>query len=178
MSKLPIVFAGLLLGVAMGPKAWGQSLPLGADTVAVPVTLPSLSTLRYDHTDTLRALQHLFIRRSKAVRSWLEGGIAIAATGVVKKTAVATTSEAKRQEHEAYYDDLEQSANQDLVVGTLMTGYGVFLNARFGPRQYQQVVAAYQQGEPLPPYLTRKLKTKYFRLLPLGSRQERIQAVR
>ncbi|MBT2558338.1 hypothetical protein J7E24_11125 [Hymenobacter sp. ISL-91] len=180
MHKLTtFLVAGLLLATATAPRAWGQSLPLGADTVAAPAAvLPSLSTLRYDRTDTLRAVQHLFMRRSKAVRSWLEGGTAIMATGAVKKTIVATSSKKERQEHSAHYHDLEQSANQDLLVGGMMTGYGIFLNARFGPRQYQRVVAAYQEGQPLPPYLNRKLKTKYFRLLPLGNRQERAQAVR
>ena len=62
LKRATTVFAGLLLAVAVGPAAWGQSLPLGADTVAAPVTLPSLSTLRYDRTDTLRAVQHLFMR--------------------------------------------------------------------------------------------------------------------
>lgn len=177
MCKLIIVTAALLLSVAMGPDAWGQTtLPLGADTVAAPVTLPSLSTLRYGRSDTLRAVKHLFMRRSKKIESWLEGGTAIMATGVVKKTVVATKSKAERRDN-LYYEDLNESGNEDLVVGALMTGYGVFLDTRFGPQQYQRVVAAYQEGQPLPPYLHRKLKTKYFRLLPIGSRKERAQTV-
>ncbi|NVO32437.1 hypothetical protein [Hymenobacter lapidiphilus] len=178
LKRATTVFAGLLLAVAVGPAAWGQSLPLGADTVAAPVTLPSLSTLRYDRTDTLRAVQHLFMRRSKAMRSWLEGGAAIMATGAVKKTIVANRSKAERQNHKLRSKDVEETGTGDLLIGGLMVGYGVFRHIRFGPQQYQRVVAAYQEGEPLPPYLTRKLKTKYFRLLPLGSRQERVQAIR
>ncbi|RFP66520.1 hypothetical protein D0N36_04005 [Hymenobacter lapidiphilus] len=177
MLKLSILTTGLLLAAAGTPQAWGQSLPLGADTAAVSAFLPDLSTLRYDRTDTLRAVQHLFMRRSKAMRSWLEGGTALMATGAVKKTLAVTRSKKERREHEAHYHDLEQSANQDLLIGTLMAGYGAFRYARFGPERYQRVVAAYQEGQPLPPYLNRKLKTKYFRLLPMGSRKERAQAM-
>ncbi|SDX60043.1 hypothetical protein [Hymenobacter psychrophilus] len=178
MYKLAIIFAGLLLSVAVGPKAWGQSLPLGADTVAAPVTLPSLSTLRYGHSDTLRAVQHLFMQRSKATRGWLQAGTGILLDGAVKKVVVKASKRKKQPEYvQDHYEDLDQQANQDIVFGALMTGYGIFRLSRFGPRQYQRVVAAYQQGQPLPPYLNRKLKTKYFRLLPLGSRQERAQAV-
>ncbi|WP_019949371.1 hypothetical protein [Hymenobacter aerophilus] len=176
MRKLTFLAAALLLAAA-NSQAWGQTLPLGADTAAVAAALPSLSTLRYDRTDTLRAVQHLFMQRSKAMRAWLEGGAAIMATGAVKKTMVATSSKTKREEGSAYYNDLEQNANGDLLVGGMMAGYGAFRYTRFGPRQYQRVVAAYQQGEPLPPYLQRKLKTKYFRLLPIGSRKERAAAV-
>lgn len=180
MRKLATTLtAGLLLAAAIAtPSARGQSLLLGADTAVAPAALADLSTLRYGRSDTLRAVQHLFMQRSKAMRAWLEGGAAIAATGAVKKTTVATTSKARRREYDAYYSNVEQSANQDLVVGTLMMGYGAFRYTRFGPQQYQRVMLAYQQGQSLPPYLNRKLKTKYFRLLPIGSRKERAQAVR
>lgn len=180
MYKLTTLMAGLLLAAAAGaPEAWGQLLPLGASTDAAPVTLPSLSTLRYDRSDTLRAVQHLFMQRSRATRGWLQAGTAILLEGTVKKVVVKASELKKQPEYvQDYYEDLDQQANQDIVVGAMMTGYGIFRLSRFGPRQYQRVVAAYQQGQPLPPYLNRKLKTKYFRLLPLGSRQERAQAVR
>ena len=178
MYKLTFLTAGLLLAAAaVAPQAWGQALPLGADTAAGPAALPSLSTLRYDRTDTLRALQHLFMQRSKAMRSWLETGTAIMATGAVKKTMVATSSKKKRCDNESYYENLDGDANGDLLIGGLMAGYGAYRYTRFGPRQYQRVVAAYQEGQPLPSYLKRKLKTKYFRLLPIGSRKERAEAV-
>ena len=177
MHKLTFLAASLLLA-ATTPRAWGQTLPLGADTTAVPDALPSLSTLRYARTDTLRALQHLFMQRSKATRGWLQAGTAILLEGTVKKVVVKTSELKKQPEYvQDYYEDLDQQASQDIVVGAMMTGYGIFRLSRFGPRQYQRVVAAYQQGEPLPPYLQRKLKTKYFRLLPIGSRKERAAAV-
>ncbi|SET44886.1 hypothetical protein [Hymenobacter actinosclerus] len=178
MHKLTLLTAGLLLAAAAAaPQAWGQARPLGADMAAAPTALPSLSTLRYDRTDTLRALQHLFMQRSKAMRGWLEGGTAIMATGAVKKTMVATSSKKERRDNESYYESLDEDASRDLLIGGLMVGYGAYRYTRFGPRQYQRVVAAYQEGQPLPPYLNRKLKTKYFRLLPIGSRKERAAAV-
>lgn len=66
-----------------------------------------------------------------------------------------------------YYQDQQQEANGDLVMGGLMAGYGLFRLSRFGPLQYQRVTEAYAQGTPLPPYLARRLKIKFFRLLPL-----------
>ncbi|WP_157530473.1 hypothetical protein [Hymenobacter norwichensis] len=123
-----------------------------------------LSAIRYDRADTLRAVQHLFMQRSKATRDWLETGVGILASGVVKKTVLAASG-LKREEKE-YYRGLQQEANEDLVVGSLLAGYGIFRLSRFGPQQYQRVMDVYAQGGPLPQYLSRRLKTKFFRLLP------------
>jgi hypothetical protein len=154
------------LWLAAGTAGFSQSLAAAQATpTAAPVAYSGLSAARYDRSDTLRAVQHLFMQRCEATRSWLQAGTGIMATAVVEKTALAVSGVKKADKR--YYQDQQQQANGDLVMGGLMTGYGLFRLSRFGPLQYQRVTEAYAQGQPLPPYLTRRLKTKYFRLLPL-----------
>ncbi|MBT9392505.1 hypothetical protein KLP40_04955 [Hymenobacter sp. NST-14] len=177
MRPLPVIFLGLLTTVGALPAATAQTLalvPAAAPATALPA---DLSTLRYDRTDTLRAVQHLFMQRSKATRGWLQAGTGILLDGTVKKVVVAAQPPNQPDYKKDYYENLDQQASQDILVGTVMTGYGLFRLSRFGPRQYQRVVLAYQEGQPLPPYLTRRLKVKYFRLLPIGTRLERARAV-
>lgn len=130
-----------------------------------PAAHSDLSTARYDRSDTLRAVQHLFMQRSKATRGWLESGVGLTAAALTEKTAL--TASGVRKTDKSYYQSRQQDANGDLVMGTLMAGYGIFRLSRFGPQQYQRVLDAYVQGGALPRYLTHRLKPKYFRLLPL-----------
>ncbi|MFD2784430.1 hypothetical protein [Hymenobacter rubripertinctus] len=179
MRAFPVVILGLLTTVGALPAATAQTLAVVQTAAPAAIPHSDLSSLRYDRSDTLRAVQHLFMQRSKATRGWLQAGTGILVEGAVKKV-VAKASKRKNQPEyvQDFYEDLDQQASQDIVVGALMTGYGAYRLSRFGPGQYRRVVVAYQEGQPLPPYLTRKLKTKYFRLLPIGSRKERAQAVR
>lgn len=124
-----------------------------------------LNAVHYDRSDTLRAVQHLFMQRSKATRAWLETGVSFMASAAVEKTVLAASG--VRKVDKSYYQTRQQEADQDLVFGSLMTGYGLFRLSRFGPQQYQRVMDAYAQGSTLPHYLTRRLKPKFFRLLPL-----------
>lgn len=124
-----------------------------------------LNAARYDRSDTLRAVQHLFMQRSKATRAWLETGVSFMASAAVEKTVLATSGIKKVDK--GYYRTRQQEADQDLVFGTLMASYGLFRLSRFGPQQYQRVMDAYAQGTALPHYLTRRLKPRFFRLLPL-----------
>ena len=177
MRTFSAIITGLLATVGTLSAASAQTLPVVQTTTSAALH-SDLSTARYDRSDTLRAVQHLFMQRSKAMRGWLESGTTILLEGAVKKVVVAAQPTNQPEYKKDYYEDLDQQANQDIVVGTLMTGYGLFRLSRFGPRQYQRVMLAYQEGQPLPPYLARRLKTKYFRLLPIGSRRERAEAVR
>jgi hypothetical protein len=148
---LPLT-AGLWLTVMTTSQA--QTAPPHSD----------LSTAHYDRSDTLRAVRHLFMQRSKATRGWLQAGVGLAATAVVEKGMLATTS--LKAQDKPYYQSRQQEANSTIVMGSLMTGYGLLRLSRFGPQQYQRVLNAYRQGEPLPRYLSRRLKPKYFRMMP------------
>lgn len=139
-------------------------LTAGVACAQGPQLRSDLNTARYDRDDTLRAVKHLFMQRSKATRAWLQMGTGSVATGAVQKAVLASSR--MKQLDKSFYAVQQQDANADLVVGGLTTAYGLVRASRFGPRRYQQVRAAYAQGAPLPAYLTRKLKTKYFRLLP------------
>ncbi|WP_426491817.1 hypothetical protein [Hymenobacter sp. 102] len=123
-----------------------------------------LSTARYDRSDTLRAVRYLFMRRSQATRGWLQAGTGLAATAVVEKGMLATTG-LKKQDKQ-YYQTRQQEANGDILLGSLITGYGLLRLSRFGPQQYQRVLNAYLQGGPLPQYLARRLRPRYFRMMP------------
>ncbi|MCA8830005.1 hypothetical protein [Hymenobacter pini] len=140
---------------------------LAATTALHAQTTPAhsdLSTARYDRSDTLRAVRYLFMQRSKATRGWLQTGVGLTATAVVEKGLLATTS--LKQQDKPYYQSLQQHANSNIFIGTLITGYGLLRLSRFGPQRYQSVLNAYLQGGPLPQYLTRRLKLKYFRMMP------------
>lgn len=152
-ATTPLLTAALLLALAA---------PCAAQ---MPAAHSDLSTARYDHSDTLRAVRHLFMQRSKATRSLLEVGGDLMATAAVKKVAIEASGVEKVNKQD--YQILQQDANQDLVTGGLMAGYGLFRLSRFGPQQYRRVLEAYAQNQPLPGYLQRRLKTRYFRLLPL-----------
>ncbi|WP_156109411.1 hypothetical protein [Hymenobacter sp. APR13] len=136
-----------------------------SSSAAAAVAHSGLSTARYDRSDTLRAVQHLFVQRSRATRGWLQTGAGLMTTAAVEKTALALSA-AKKTDKQSYQAQ-QQEANGDLLLGGLMAGYGLFRLSRFGPQQYQRVTEAYAQGQPLPSYLARRLKTKYFRLLPV-----------
>ena len=148
-----LITAVLCLTTTVAAQA--QTAPLPTD----------LNAACYDRSDTLRAVQHLFMQRSNATRAWLETGVSLTASAAVEKTVLAASGVKKADKD--YYQSRQQDANQDLVAGSLMAGYGAFRLSRFGPWQYQRVMGAYAQGSPLPQYLTRRLKPKYFRLLPL-----------
>lgn len=139
--------------------------PAASSSSASSVAHSGLSTARYDRSDTLRAVQHLFVQRSRATRGWLQTGAGLMTTAAVEKTALALSG-AKKTDKQSYQAQ-QQEANGDLLLGGLMAGYGLFRLSRFGPHQYQRVTEAYAQGAPLPSYLARRLKTKYFRLLPI-----------
>lgn len=124
-----------------------------------------LSTARYDRSDTLRAVQHLFMQRSKATRAWLNLGLDVAVGAALDKAAMAGASALEPDKR--YYKTRQQQANSDMVLGSLAAVYGFYRLSRFGPQQYQRVMQAYAQGGPLPEYLQRRLKTRYFRLRPL-----------
>lgn len=141
-------------GLAVNAAAQAPTAPLHSD----------LSTARYDRADTLRAIMHLFVQRSKATRGWLQMGTSTVATAAVEKAALAASGVKKWDK--SFYEARQQEANGDLLIGGLATTYGLFRLSRFGPQQYQRVTEAYEQGAPLPAYLTRKLKTKYFRYRP------------
>ncbi|MCC3157979.1 hypothetical protein LJ737_12075 [Hymenobacter sp. 15J16-1T3B] len=53
-----------------------------------------------------------------------------------------------------------------ISVGTLATGIGAGLSLRrmlrFSPKHRDEVLAAYQQGEPLPRYVRRRLRPEHF----------------
>ncbi|OON71032.1 hypothetical protein B0919_03300 [Hymenobacter sp. CRA2] len=124
-----------------------------AQSATAAATLPPLASLRYSAADTIRAVQHLFTRRLKGAAGYVGGGSATlskAAVGMALRND--STSQGQRID-----------TNQDVLGGGLMLGYGLWRTQRFGPERYAQIVAAYQQGEPLPGYVRRRLKTKYFR---------------
>lgn len=132
----------------------GLAAAASAQTPATATS--SLASARYSQADTLRAVQHLFQRR---IRGGL--GMADAGSATLTKGAVAmafrndSTSEARRIE-----------SNQDMLFGTAVLSYGVFQARRFGRGRYEQIVAAYAQGEPLPEYVRRRLRPRYFRYRP------------
>ncbi|RAK63815.1 hypothetical protein [Hymenobacter edaphi] len=53
-----------------------------------------------------------------------------------------------------------------IATGALATGVGAGLSLRrmlrFSPKHRDEVLAAYQQGEPLPPYVRRRLRPEHF----------------
>jgi hypothetical protein len=58
------------------------------------------------------------------------------------------------------------NAGSDWVGGSLMMAYGLFRFKRFGPQECEQIIVAYKQGEPLPGFVRRRLKTKHFSYHP------------
>ncbi|AHJ97507.1 hypothetical protein Hsw_1912 [Hymenobacter swuensis DY53] len=145
--------AACLLGLAA--PGFAQTAPSFSD----------LSTARYDRSDTMRAVQHLFMQRSKATRVWLNMGLDAAVGATLDKAALAAV--AAFEPDKRYYKTWQQQANGDMVMGSLAAAYGFYRLSRFGPQRYQRVMQAYAQGGPLPEYLQRRLKNRYFRLRPL-----------
>ncbi|MCC3156154.1 hypothetical protein LJ737_02840 [Hymenobacter sp. 15J16-1T3B] len=121
-------------------------------TPAAPAA-PSLATARYSAADTIRAVRHLFEHRIKGAPGYVDaGGTILTAGAVALALRTDSTAEGRRVE-----------SNQDMMVGSALMGYGIFRAVRFGRTRYEQVVSAYAQGEPLPPYVRRRLKPIYFR---------------
>ena len=140
-------------------------LGLAAPCAAQTVTSPSdLSTAHYGRSDTMRAVQHLFMQRSRATRAWLNLGLDVAVGATLDKAALAAV--AAFEPDKRYFKARQQQANGDMLMGSLAAAYGFYRLSRFGPQQYQRVMQAYAQGGPLPEYLQRRLKTRYFRMIP------------
>ncbi|UYZ58319.1 hypothetical protein [Hymenobacter latericus] len=129
-----------------------SAAPALAQTAAVPPSGP-LSAARYSPADTLRAVRHLFQQRGKGGAGYLDGGSALVGQG----------TSGLLQPRDTVLADCRIEARQNVLAGGLMMGYGLFRTQRFGPERYEQVAAAYAQGEPLPAYVRRRLKPKYFR---------------
>ncbi|GAB3826497.1 hypothetical protein [Hymenobacter jeollabukensis] len=124
-----------------------------AQTPGSPAATPSLATAHYSAADTIRAVRHLFEHRIKGAVGYADAGSAVLTAGAVAMALrTDSTSEGQRID-----------SNRDMLVGSALMGYGVFRAVRFGRTRYEQVVTAYVQGEPLPPYVRRRLKPKYFR---------------
>lgn len=132
-------------------------LAIGATAAQAQTTSPaaptSLASAHYSAADTIRAVQHLFQHRSKGTAGTLSAGGAIVGQGTAKLLQRSDTTIAKHR-HEA---------GPDIVVGSALIGAGVLRTQRFGPERYGQIMAAYEQGQPLPEYVRRRLKPKYFR---------------
>ncbi|WP_162910779.1 hypothetical protein [Hymenobacter oligotrophus] len=129
-----------------------SAAPALAQTAAVLPPGP-LNNARYSPADTLRAVRHLFQQRGKGGDGYLDGGSALVGQGIAGLLQPRDTTLADRR----------IEARQNVLFGGLMAGYGLFHTQRFGPGRYAQVAAAYAQGEPLPAYVRRRLKPKYFR---------------
>lgn len=138
----------LLASLAAGLSATQAQTPLLL--AAAPA---SLASVRYSAADTVRAVRHLFQHRNKGTAGTLGAGGAIVGQGATKLLVRADTTVAKHR-HEA---------GPDILVGSALIGAGVLRTQRFGPERYAQVVTAYEQGQPLPDYVRRRLKPKYFR---------------
>ncbi|RAK63193.1 hypothetical protein [Hymenobacter edaphi] len=134
--------------LAAAPAASAQS-----STPAAAPAAPSLASAHYSAADTIRAVRHLFEHRTRGAGGYADAGGTILTAGAVAM-ALRTDSTAEGQRIDN---------NSDLMVGSALMGYGLFRAARFGRPRYEQVVGAYAQGEPLPAYVRRRLKPKYFR---------------
>lgn len=113
----------------------------------------SLNPAHYTAADTLRAIRHLFLKRLKGAVNYMGtgGGLLIDAavtTGLQSATGV---------------EGQQTDINQDVFVGSALLGYGLFRFQRYSPTQYKLIVVSYANGQPLPPYIRRRLKRKFFR---------------
>lgn len=120
---------------------------------APPATSASLASAHYSSADTVRAVRHLFQQRGRGAAGTVAAGGSLIGQGTSNLLQRSDTTLAKRR--------LE--ARQDVLAGSLVLGYGALRTQRFGPERYEQIVAAYEQGQPLPDYVRRRLKPKYFR---------------
>ena len=146
MRKLAALAALMFL---LGTSAWSQS------TNSAPELAP-LSTLRYSREDTVRAVRHLFGQREQDATGYAAGGGALLGKG-----ATATAQHASNAPQMG-----GANGASDWVGGSMMMAYGLFRLKRFGPKECEQVIVAYQQGEPLPGFVRRRLKTKHFSYHP------------
>ncbi|GAA4372477.1 hypothetical protein [Hymenobacter koreensis] len=133
--------------------------PVFAQTTAVaPAAGPAntLATARYSPADTIRAVRNLFGLRSKGALGYTAAGSAVLAEAAVT-TALRPPGTSTGQRIDT---------NRDWLFGSAMMGYGLLRTKRFGKHRGEQIIAAYEQGEPLPSYVRRRLKPKYFRYRP------------
>ncbi|RTQ47516.1 hypothetical protein EJV47_19045 [Hymenobacter gummosus] len=118
-------------------------------------TTNSLADARYSRADTLRAVGHLFAKRTKGAVGYTSAGASIVSASLF------------RPKPDEWVPAIEkQSTRGGWLFGGAMLGYGAARLSRYGAERFEQITAAYEQGEPLPPYVRRQLKTKYFRYRP------------
>lgn len=129
-------------------------VPAAAQEAPAPTAAPMLANApRYSMEDTMRAVQHLFMRRTRGAEGWASSGGGLVANAALRKAVLRRRSPEWRR----------QQDNGDLLIGGLMLGYGLWKMARFGPEQCETVLVAYEQGQPLPEYVRRRLKPRFFR---------------
>ncbi|GAB2956701.1 hypothetical protein GCM10027048_23580 [Hymenobacter coalescens] len=105
--------------------------------------------------DTVRAVRRLFNARSHH-GAWLLSGSGVVAAGV----GIANI-------WPAYYGPRitrGQASGLGLLFSGSTVGLGLWRSIRFSTKRRDEVVAAYQQGEPLPRFVRRRLQTKHFGL--------------
>lgn len=140
--KKQVLITCLALGI--GTSALAQQPAASAAVVATP------SKVTYTHADTVQAVRQLFHKRRT-------GGWVWTTIGFLTIVRVGSAS--------ADSDTGGNTAGKVMsvgVVGGVPTAIGISKLVRFNHEKETAVLSIYEQSKLLPPYVSRRLKKKYF----------------
>lgn len=104
--------------------------------------------------DSIRAVKRLFSSR----RTGAQLGVGFAAATIVTPVIIGEATDTPRR---AVKSDTHAAAG--LVVSLPLWGIALWKWHRFSSSQEQQVLRRYEAGQPLPPYVRRRLHARFFR---------------
>ncbi|KUG09337.1 hypothetical protein [Solirubrum puertoriconensis] len=168
MSKT-LLQAGLIVSIlylsAFGVQAQSAapSVALTVDSAAVVAPVQSQVAKRTASTDTIMAVMKLFSRRRGGGAGWVASAGLVTLRGYVASRNANTTTI-----NGVVVEQSDADVTPVLLVGGAVAAYGVSKLVRFSNGRLDEVLDAYNQGQPLPQWVQRRLKPKFFLVQPKG----------
>ena len=156
MNSKQLLLAGLLLSASATTYA---QRPAAADSLARSLAVATLSTAAAE--DTVQALNLLYARRRMGGISWMLGGTL---GGVRTLTAASQPTTINTSYGPMTIDDGASAGGLLAGAGVmlLVDGYGLSKLVRFSRGKQMALTAAVRAGQPLPPDVRRRLKSRFF----------------
>ncbi|WP_188559466.1 hypothetical protein [Hymenobacter glacieicola] len=123
----------------------------------VKQTFKQQMLMHYATSDTARAIINLFAKRQGGGALWvIMSGLYTARGLVAAQGAYRTTING------VVVEERDADVTPVVLIGSLGAGYGVSKLARFSNGRLEQTLQDHSQGKPLPTWIRRRLKPKFF----------------
>ncbi|MCB2379286.1 hypothetical protein LGH70_16940 [Hymenobacter sp. BT635] len=143
--------------VAPAADSAAQRAPVASPTDKSKQTFKQKMLAQYASNDTARAVINLFAKRQGGGAIWIVSASLFTVRGVVAAQGAYSTTV-----NGVVVEERDANPTPVILVGGLFAGYGVSKLARFSNGKLEQTLQAYHQGTPLPKWVRRRLKPRFF----------------